>query len=251
MDAAVRRMTSKKSSKTPDIAKASAKPNDTLERGACCDDHGPGDRNSAVEPEPAECTKRLRDNAWRVKDRPGAKRARAVAWMSSFVERHYKEKGIPWPIRPPPRENVETVEDECLYNEDDMNEQVDTNKDMSDGEGDGSGQGDTCSSISCKTRPMPSRGAMGKPCGGKISQIPVDSRSLGARSSVGFGSQSIVMDSDGVELYSRLEHQQQQQHQTQSRGFDTVALPRSRYHNDLLSMVNISGFSAVRSPFPS
>lgn len=76
MDAAVRRMTSKKSSKTPDIAKASAKPNDTLERGACCDDHGPGDRNSAVEPEPAECTKRLRDNAWLVKDRPGAKRAR-------------------------------------------------------------------------------------------------------------------------------------------------------------------------------
>jgi len=69
-------MTSKKSSETSDIAKASTKPNDTLARDdASCDDHGLGDGNPAVKPEPTECTKRLRDNTWRVKDLPGAKRA--------------------------------------------------------------------------------------------------------------------------------------------------------------------------------
>lgn len=220
MDAAVRRVAAKKLSKTPDIAQALAKPSDTWATDdASCDDHGIGDGNPTVEPEPAECTKRLRDNAWREKDLPGAKRARAVARMSSFVERHYKDKGIPWPIRPPPRESVEAVEDERPYHGGVMNEQVDANKDVEE-------HGDTSSPISCKTRPMPFRVVMGKTCGGNMTQIPADARSVGARSSgygrVGFCSSSIITGSGDVELYSRV--QQQQQHQAQGRGFDSVSL---------------------------
>ena len=57
------------------------------------------------------CSKtRLRDVSSWAKDFPGAKRARAAAWISGFVERHYAELRMPWPIKPPPKASVEIQE---------------------------------------------------------------------------------------------------------------------------------------------
>lgn len=46
-------------------------------------------------------SKRLRDKAGRGNDLPGAKRARATAWVTSYVQRHYAERGIRWPPERP------------------------------------------------------------------------------------------------------------------------------------------------------
>ncbi|CAM9103685.1 unnamed protein product [Laminaria digitata] len=46
-------------------------------------------------------SKRLRHKGRRGSDPPGAKRARATAWVASYVERHYAELGVRWPPERP------------------------------------------------------------------------------------------------------------------------------------------------------
>lgn len=65
-------------------------------------------------------SKRLRDKARRGNDLPGAKRARATAWVSSYVQRHYAELGIRWPPeRPSWREETRVDLDEPGVNDGD------------------------------------------------------------------------------------------------------------------------------------
>ena len=68
----------------------------------------------------ALASKRLRDNPRRGNDLPGAKRARATAWVASYVQRHYAEQGIRWPPeRPRWREETQVDSDEPGVNDGD------------------------------------------------------------------------------------------------------------------------------------
>ena len=66
-------------------------------------------------------TKRVRDKKSRAIDPPGAKRARATAWVASYVKRHYAELGVRWPPeRPSWREEVREDLDGHLVNGDSL-----------------------------------------------------------------------------------------------------------------------------------
>lgn len=56
-------------------------------------------------------SKRLRTKAARASDAPGAKRARAMALVTRYVERHYGELGIAWPPERPTESDHSEVEE--------------------------------------------------------------------------------------------------------------------------------------------
>eukprot|EP00904_Undaria_pinnatifida_P009167 jgi/Undpi1/5380/HiC_scaffold_2.g00661.m1 len=114
-------------------------------------------------------TKRVRDKKSRAIDPPGAKRARATAWVASYVKRHYAELGVRWPPeRPSWREEVR----------EDLDGHLEVSPDLSGYRniGDGGFYGASQEGYAISARPSYLAGAVGASHGGYA--IPSRSPSL-------------------------------------------------------------------------